>query len=37
MPNLEIHIPFPDYKKTDSTNHFEALRALAHAIAEGNN
>ncbi|HUH95799.1 MAG TPA: hypothetical protein VLZ89_00465 [Anaerolineales bacterium] len=34
MPNLEIHIPFPDYKKADSTNHFEALRNLAQAILE---
>jgi hypothetical protein len=37
MPNLEIHIPFPDYKKMDATNHFEALRALAHAIIDRNN
>ena len=37
MPNLEIHIPFPDYKKTESTNHFEALRNLARAIIEHNN
>ncbi|HEY9153292.1 MAG TPA: hypothetical protein VIN60_10435 [Anaerolineales bacterium] len=36
MPNLEIHIPFPDIKKTDSTSHFEALRNLARAITEHN-
>ena len=33
-PHLEIHIPFPDYKRTDSMDHFEALRNLARAIIE---
>jgi len=34
VPNLEIHIPFPDYKKVDADNHFEALRNLARAISD---
>jgi len=36
-PNMEIHIPFPDYKKAESSNYFEALRDLARAITERNN
>ncbi|HUI89054.1 MAG TPA: hypothetical protein VLX61_10040 [Anaerolineales bacterium] len=35
-PNLEIHIPFPEHKNSDSVNHFEALRNLARAIGERN-
>ena len=34
MPNLEIHIPFPDRRRTGSNDHFEALRNLARAITE---
>lgn len=35
-PNLEIHIPFPDYRNTESKNYFEALRGLAQAVSERN-
>ncbi len=33
-PNLEIHVPFPDYRNIESANYFEALRELGSAIAE---
>jgi hypothetical protein len=33
-PNLEIHIPFPDYRRADALRYFEALRELARAIGE---
>lgn len=33
-PNLEIHLPFPEYSKVESAVYFEALRGLARAISE---
>ncbi len=33
-PQLEIHIPFPDTRTTESKNYFEALRGLAQAVNE---
>lgn len=33
-PNLEVHVPFPAYQSLDAKQYFEALRELAHAIAE---
>ncbi|SRR5581483_2722499 len=33
-PNLEIHLPFPEYSSVESVVYFEALRGLARAISE---
>lgn len=33
-PNLELHMPFPQYRTTDADQYFEALRGLARAISE---
>jgi len=33
-PNLEIHLPFPDYRHADGAAYFEALRDLAQAVGE---
>src|SRR6266498_704793 len=33
-PNLELHVPFPAYRTSDSTHYFTALRELARAIGE---
>lgn len=33
-PNLEIHIPFPDTRRTDAVQYFGALRDLARVIGE---
>lgn len=33
-PNLEIHLPFPSPKSTDTETYFEALRDLARAVGE---
>ena len=33
-PNLEVHIPFPQYRTADADQYFEALRGLAHAVSE---
>ena len=33
-PNLELHIPFPQYRGADAGQYFEALRELARAISE---
>ena len=33
-PNLEVHVPFPAYRRLDARQYFEALRGLAHAISE---
>lgn len=35
-PNLEIHLPFPDYRRRDAPDYFEALRELGRAIGERN-
>ena len=35
-PNLEVHVPFPDYRTLDARQYFEALRELARAISERN-
>lgn len=35
-PNLEIHIPLPDYRRRDAPGYFEALRELGRAIGERN-
>ena len=32
--NLELHVPFPDYRTEDADQYFEMLRALAHAVSE---
>ncbi len=34
MPNLEVHVPFPQYRVADAQKYFEALRDLARAISE---
>lgn len=34
LPNLEIHIPFPDHRDLEAANYFEALRVLARAVTE---
>ncbi|HEX2696130.1 MAG TPA: hypothetical protein VHM28_00380 [Anaerolineales bacterium] len=36
MPNLEIHVPFPNDRVTQAGNYFDALRALARTIVERN-
>ena len=33
-PNLEVHVPFPDYRTVDAKQYFEALRELARAVNE---
>ncbi len=33
-PNLEVHVPFPEYRATDAQKYFEALRELARAVSE---
>jgi hypothetical protein len=33
-PNLEVHVPFPDYRHTNAAKYFDALRELALAIGE---
>lgn len=33
-PNLEVHVPFPEYRSVDAGNYFEALRELARAVSE---
>jgi hypothetical protein len=33
-PNLEIHVPFPDYRTEDAGKYFEALRELARRVSE---
>jgi hypothetical protein len=32
--NLEVHMPFPAYRSMEARQYFEALRELAHAVAE---
>jgi hypothetical protein len=34
MPNLEIHIPFPNHREIEARDYFEALRGLARAVTE---
>ena len=33
-PNLELHVPFPDYRTLDARQYFEALRELARSVNE---
>lgn len=33
-PNLEVHLPFPQYRVADAGKYFEALRELAGAVSE---
>lgn len=33
-PNLEVHVPFPQYRAEDAGQYFGALRMLARAISE---
>jgi hypothetical protein len=33
-PNLEVHVPFPEYRKADASKYFETLRELARAVSE---
>jgi hypothetical protein len=33
-PNLEVHVPFPQYRTADADQYFEALRGLARAVSE---
>ena len=33
-PNLELHVPFPNYRTENADEYFELLRALAHAVSE---
>jgi len=33
-PNLELHLPFPQYRTVDANQYFEALRELARAVSE---
>lgn len=33
-PNLELHVPFPDYRTVDARQYFEALRELARSVNE---
>jgi hypothetical protein len=35
-PNLELHVPFPDYRTLDAKQYFESLRELARSISEHN-
>jgi hypothetical protein len=34
VPNLEVHVPFPQYRTEDADKYFEALRELARAVSE---
>lgn len=34
IPNLEVHVPFPDYRVADAHKYFAALRELARAVSE---
>ncbi len=34
MPNLEVHVPFPQDRATDARKYFGALRELARAVSE---
>lgn len=34
QPNLELHVPFPNYQTEDADQYFETLRALAQAASE---
>lgn len=33
-PNLEVHVPFPQYQMADAGRYFESLRGLARAVSE---
>jgi hypothetical protein len=33
-PNLELHVPFPQYRNADAAQYFQALRELARAVSE---
>jgi hypothetical protein len=33
-PNLELHVPFPQYRTANANEYFESLRALARAVSE---
>ncbi len=33
-PNLEVHVPFPQYRVVDAEKYFDALRELARAVSE---
>jgi hypothetical protein len=33
-PNLELHVPFPQYRHADAARYFEVLRELARAVGE---
>jgi hypothetical protein len=33
-PNLEVHVPFPQYRTANADHYFEALRELAGAVIE---
>ena len=33
-PNLEVHVPFPQYRTANADQYFEALRGLARAVSE---
>jgi hypothetical protein len=33
-PNLELHVPFPDYRTESANQYFESLRELARAVSE---
>lgn len=33
-PNLELHVPFPDYRSESANQYFESLRELASAVSE---
>ena len=33
-PNLELHVPFPQYRNADAGQYFKALRELARAVSE---
>jgi hypothetical protein len=32
--HMEIHLPFPDYRSTEASVYFEALRELGKAVGE---
>jgi len=34
QPNLEVHVPFPQYRDADAHKYFEALSDLARAVGE---
>jgi hypothetical protein len=33
-PNLELHVPFPQFRSENAGQYFEALRSLARAVSE---